>query len=94
MHAKQAHISAGVIEQMVRKCKFKMSNIRVELSNKLATTEMLVHFGPEDVYPISRFPRSLVPDEDSRISQSCISVFCFLTNVHVFDCRNPTQGRD
>ncbi len=72
--AKQACITTDVIERMIRKCQFKMSNIRVELSNQLATTEILLHFGAEDVYPISRFPRSLLQDDDSRISQSWYSI--------------------
>lgn len=69
-YAKQACITTDVIERMVRKCQFKMNNIRLELSNQLATTEILLNFGAEGVYPISRFPRSLLQDEDSRISQS------------------------
>ena len=68
-HAKQACITTDMIERMVRKCQFKMSNIRVELSSQLATTEILLHFGAEDTYPISRFPRSLIQDEHPGISK-------------------------
>ena len=73
-HAEKISITTNVIERMVRKCQFKMSNIRVELSNQLATTEILLYFGPEDIYPISRFPRSLLQDEDSKTSQSRLFV--------------------
>ena len=72
--ARQACITTEVIERMVRKCQFKMSNIRVKLSNQLSTTEILLYFGDEDKYPISRFPRSLLQDEDSRTSQSNYSI--------------------
>ena len=74
-YAEQAYITTDVIERMVRKCQFKMRNISVKLSNQLATTEILLHFGTEDIYPISRFPRSLLHDEDSRISQSKNSIY-------------------
>ena len=67
--AKQAFITPDVIERMIRKCQFKMSIIRVELSTQLAITEISLRFGPDDNYPISRFPRSLLQDEGSRESQ-------------------------
>ena len=68
-YAKKACITTEVIERMVRKSQLKMSNIRVELSNEFATSEILLYFGDDDVYPISRFPRLLVQDDDSRRSQ-------------------------
>ena len=74
-HAKQVCITNDVIERMVRKCQFKMSSILVELSNQLANTEIMLHFGANDIYPISRFPRSLLQDDDFKPSQSKYSVF-------------------
>ena len=68
-HAKQVPVSTDIIERMIRKRQFKMDNISVQLSTKLAYTEILLHMGPGDVYPISRFPRSLLQDEDSKESQ-------------------------
>lgn len=73
-HAKHVCITNDVIERMVRKCQFKMSSIFVELSNQLANTEILLHFGANDIYPISRFPRSLLQDDDFKPSQSKYSV--------------------
>ena len=73
-HAKQVCITNDVIERMVRKCQFKMSSILVELSNQLANTEILLHFGANDKYPISRFPRSLLQDDDFKPSQSKCSI--------------------
>lgn len=67
-HAKQAPVSADVIERMIRKYQFRMNNVSVQLSTKLAYTEILLHMGPGDVYPISRFPRSLLQDEDLKES--------------------------
>lgn len=68
-HAKQAPLSIDVIERMIRKRQFKMGNVSAHLSTKLAYTEILLHMGPGDVYPISKFPRSLLQDEDSKESQ-------------------------
>ena len=73
-HAKQVPITNDVIERMVRKCQFKMSSILVELCNQIATTEILLHFGGNNIYPISRFPRSLLQDDDFKPSQSKHSV--------------------
>ena len=68
-HAKQVSFSTDVIERMIHKRQFKMNNVNVQLSTKLACTEILLHLGPKDMYPISRFPRSLLQDEDSKESQ-------------------------
>lgn len=68
-HAKKVSVSIDVIEKMIRKRQFKMNNVSVLLSTKIAHTEILLHMGPGDVYPISRFPRSLLQDEDSKESQ-------------------------
>lgn len=46
-----------------------MSKIKLELSDKLASTEILLCFGPDGTYPISRFPRSLLQDEETIHSQ-------------------------
>ena len=68
-YAKRASFSTDVIEQMICKRQFKMDKVSVHLSSKLAFTEILLHMGPGDVYPISRFPRSLLHDEDIKESQ-------------------------
>lgn len=62
-------ITSDVIERMIKHCQFKMSKVDVELSNKLATTEISLFFGSGDLCPISRFPRSLLQDEDSPHGQ-------------------------
>ena len=67
--AKQAFISRDVIEQMIQKCQFKMNKVTIELSNKLASTEILLCLGTEGAFPISRFPRSLLQDEDASQSK-------------------------
>lgn len=86
-HAKQASISIDVIERMIRKRQFKMNTVSVQLSTKLAYTEILLHMGPGDVYPISRFPRSLLQDEDSkeRTRQNAAM------NSHRWAGRTPSQ---
>ena len=68
-YAERACFSTDVIERMICKRQFKMDKVSVLLSTKLASTEILLHMGPGDVYPISRFPRSLFHDEDTKESQ-------------------------
>lgn len=67
--ARQAFISRDVIEQMIQKCQFKMNKVTIELSNKLASTEILLCLGTEGAFPISRFPRSLLQDGDASQSK-------------------------
>ena len=66
--AKRACLSIDVIERMVYNRQFKMDKVSIFLSTKLASTEILLHMGPGDVYPISRFPRSLLNGEDTKES--------------------------
>lgn len=48
-HAKKVSVSTDVIERMIRKRLFKMDNVSVQLSTKIAYTEILLHMGPGDV---------------------------------------------
>ena len=66
--AKQAFITSDIIDTMIRKGKFEMSHINVELSDKITDTEILLCIGAEGKNPISRFPRSLLQDEDPKQS--------------------------
>ena len=68
-HAERVSVPTDVIERMISKRQFKMDSVSIQLSTKLVLTEILLHMGPGDVYPISRFPRSLLQDEDSKESQ-------------------------
>ena len=63
--AKYVTITSDVIERMIKHGQFKMNKVDVELSNKLANTEISLFFGSGDPCPISRFPRSLLQDDDS-----------------------------
>ena len=67
--AKQITITSELIERMVWKRQFKLANIDVKLSDKIAITEMFLRFGAEGSFPISRFPRSLLQDEILRESE-------------------------
>jgi len=53
--ARQAFITPDVIERMIRTSHFKMNQINVELSNNLATTDILLRFGAEWAFSISRY---------------------------------------
>ena len=94
-HAKKASVSIDVIERMIMKSQFKMDKVIIELSSKLAYTEILLHMGPGDVYPISRFPRSLLQDEDSKESECLCSIHmcCIVADVHHYICRNSSERR-
>ena len=67
--AKKITVTGELIERMVWKRQFKLANIDVKLSDKIAITEMFLCFGPEGSFPISRFPRSLLQDENLRESE-------------------------
>ena len=67
--AKQITVTSELIERMVWKRQFKSANIDVKLSDKIAITEMYLCFGAEGSFPISRFPRSLLQDENMRESE-------------------------
>lgn len=64
--AEQITLTSEVIERMIRNSQFKMNKVTVELSTKLATTEILLCLGKGSKFPISKFPRSLLQDEDAR----------------------------
>lgn len=61
-------LDSDVIEQMIRQNSYKMKSITVQLSNKLAMTEMILFLNEEENFPISRFPRSLLEDMDYQES--------------------------
>lgn len=71
-------ISQNVIEQMIRKCQFKLSTVTIQLSNKLAKTEIELYFNNSECFPISGFPRALFQDDTfhtSKQSSTYISQF-------------------
>lgn len=60
-YAMKVHITPDIVSDMVVRGQFKMK-VRVALSNKLANTEILLSLGRDGLFPISRFPRSLLED--------------------------------
>lgn len=60
----QILINSETIEQMIRRRVFAMSPITLQLSEKLAITEISLCLGEGGASPISRFPRSLLEDDD------------------------------
>ena len=68
-HAMKVHITPDIVSDMVVRGQFKMK-VRVELSNKLANTEILLCLGRGELFPISRFPRSLLEDGQAMPSMS------------------------
>lgn len=66
--SESAIISSGVIERMIRHGQFNMSRITVQLSSQLAVTRISLCLDDNESYTISRFPRSLLQDEDYKRS--------------------------
>ena len=63
-----AIISSDVVERMIRLGQFSMGRITVQLSNKLAATSISLCLDDGEPYTISRFPRTLLQDEDLQTS--------------------------
>lgn len=62
-------LDSNVIDRMIRQCSYKMKSITLQLSTKLAMTEIFLFLNEEEIFPISRFPRSLLEDMDHQESQ-------------------------
>lgn len=61
-------ISSDVVERMIRLGQFSMGRITIQLSNQLAETTISLCLDEGETYTISRFPRSLLQDEDFKKS--------------------------
>lgn len=62
-------LDSNVIDRMIRQCSYKMKSITLQLSSKVAVTEIFLFLNEEEIFPISRFPRSLLEDMDNQESQ-------------------------
>ena len=63
--AKYVAITSEAIENMIKSRQFKLDRVEVVLPSRLVTTEISLYLGSGEPYPISRFPRSLLQDEES-----------------------------
>lgn len=63
--AMQTFITPDIIDRMIQNGHFSMGRVEIKLSSKVATTEILMCLTKGEYFPISRFPRSLLLDEDS-----------------------------
>lgn len=72
-HAKQLIMSLDVVERMISQSQFKMGNITIHLSSKIAETEIFLCLKDGEPHSISRFPRSLLLDEDIKDSRYPLS---------------------
>jgi len=68
-HANSIAITPVVIDRMIGQRLFRMERISVRLSSKLAVTEMFLSIRENELYTISRFPRSLLENEGVRESK-------------------------
>ena len=59
-------MSFDVIERMIRQSQFKIGKITVQLSSKFSEFGISLDFGDGEPFFISRFPRSLMQDDDIR----------------------------
>lgn len=62
-------LKSDVIDRMIREGSYRMKSITVQLSNQLAITEMFLCLNEEEIFPISRFPRSLLDGMNHQESQ-------------------------
>lgn len=62
-------LNSDVVDQMIRDSSYRMKSITVQVSNKLAMTEMFLCLNEEEIFPISRFPRSLLDGMEHQESQ-------------------------
>ena len=67
--ARKVVISADVIERMVTQYEFRLGKITVHLSSKLSETEIFLCLKDGAPNTISRFPRSLLQDDNGRESE-------------------------
>lgn len=61
-------INSDVVQKMIRLGQFSMDRITIQISNQLAETTISLCLDDGESYTISRFPRSLLPDEDYKRS--------------------------
>lgn len=61
--ATQILITSNVLDHIIRLHKFWMGSVSIELTNKLAKTEMKLRLNEREMFYISGFPRSLFQDE-------------------------------
>lgn len=61
--AKTVEISPDVIDRMIGQRRFRLGKITIQLSSKLAETEIYLSVTPGELCMISKFPRSLLEDE-------------------------------
>ena len=90
--AESAAISSDVIERMIRQGQFSMSKITLQLSSKLAETEISLCLSNAETYTISRFPRSLLQDEDYKRSSIPCSVSLDLSLIVLFSILETRQN--
>ncbi|KAL8726779.1 MAG: hypothetical protein Q9181_005928 [Wetmoreana brouardii] len=66
--AKAIEITPAAIDRMIRKRRFYLDKITINLSSKLAVTEIFLTFNHWALFNISKSPRSLLEDEGIRES--------------------------
>jgi hypothetical protein len=70
--AQKLFIAHDIIERLIRERQFVMKAVSVKLSSRLAVNEILLCLEPDRVYFISRFPRSLLQDDDFSTGMSSL----------------------
>lgn len=64
--SESVEIGSDVIERMIRQGHFSISKITVHLSSKLAVTEISLCLDDVERHSISRFPRSILEDDNYK----------------------------
>lgn len=66
--AVQIQITKEILDNMITRGHFKIDH-RVVLAIEKSNTEILLNLGPDDIHPISRFPRSLLADQEITLRE-------------------------
>jgi hypothetical protein len=54
-------LDTEILERMIRDREFQLKQIRIPVSNEIYKTWIELQFAPEQSFPISGFPRCLIP---------------------------------
>lgn len=67
-NAVQIQITWEILNNMITRGDFKIDH-RIYMTNNKSNTEILLNLGGDGTYPISRFPRSLLADQEVTLRE-------------------------
>lgn len=67
-NAVQIQITWEILNNMITRGHFEIRH-RINVTNKEGNIEILLNLGNDGTYPISRFPRSLLADQEGQLRE-------------------------